>query len=110
MKKGTEKKMYRQGDILFVEVEALPQPQGGQPVPSGVVAEGEVTGHAHRVMGGEVTRFGEGASANLYVNARAGLRVTVVHEEHGPIELPTGVFKVVRQREYTPERIRTVGD
>jgi hypothetical protein len=34
----------------------------------------------------------------------------VVHEEHGPITLDPGMWRVVRQREYHPEAIRTVMD
>jgi hypothetical protein len=26
----------------------------------------------------------------------------IVHDEHGPITLPTGIYRVWRQREYTP--------
>jgi hypothetical protein len=33
-----------------------------------------------------------------------------VHEEHRPIELPIGVYRVWQQREYTPTAIRTVLD
>jgi hypothetical protein len=35
---------------------------------------------------------------------------TVTHEEHGPITLPRGTYRVWRQREYSPEAIRVVRD
>ena len=34
----------------------------------------------------------------------------LVHEEHGPIALAAGVYRVVRQREYFPGAIRPVAD
>lgn len=34
----------------------------------------------------------------------------VVHDEHAPITLPPGNYRVVRQREYAPEQIRQVAD
>jgi hypothetical protein len=42
------------------------------------------------------------------------LRVTratrIMHEEHGPIDLPVGDYRVRRQVEYTPEGWRRVAD
>ncbi|MFD0592628.1 hypothetical protein ACFQZ4_08715 [Catellatospora coxensis] len=34
----------------------------------------------------------------------------LVHEEHGPIALAAGAYRVVRQREYFPGAIRPVAD
>jgi hypothetical protein len=36
--------------------------------------------------------------------------VTLDHEEHGRIELPSGFFRVIQQHEYRPEGIRNVAD
>jgi hypothetical protein len=61
-----------------------------------VLAEGEATGHAHRV------RPSRGAKAHLLeLGDRLFLRVlngdaTVVHEEHRPITLPPGEYEVGR--------------
>ena len=32
------------------------------------------------------------------------------HEEHATVPLPKGVYRVVQQREYSPEAIRNVAD
>lgn len=53
----------------------------------------------------EVLEIGEG----LYLTV-GDAGVSIVHEEHGPIELPTGNYEVVRQREYSPEEVRNVFD
>jgi hypothetical protein len=34
----------------------------------------------------------------------------VGHEEHAPIPLPAGYYRIVRQREYVPGSIRPVAD
>jgi hypothetical protein len=34
----------------------------------------------------------------------------IIHQQHHPIELPAGCYRVIRQREYTPEAIREVAD
>jgi hypothetical protein len=48
-------------------------------------------------------------STSLYLEVLAD-RATVVHEEHGPITLPRGLYRVWQQREYSPEAIRVVRD
>ena len=37
-------------------------------------------------------------------------RARVVHEEHGAITVPAGLYRVVRQREYVPGAYRYVAD
>lgn len=97
---------YRHGDVLLATVAALPA--GAVPRPDLVLAHGEVTGHAHRVReAGAARLFTHGAVTYLHVT---GPKATLVHEEHRPIELPTGVYRVWQQREYTPTAIRTVLD
>lgn len=95
--------MIRQGDLLFVRVDDAPD---GETVKSRVLAEGEATGHAHRL------RAGRGrvvqTAAMLYVLNR--YRAYVDHEEHETVVLPPGAWEVRRQREYEPEGWRRVAD
>ena len=44
----------------------------------------------------------------MYVSLPTGGAVT--HEEHASIQLPKGNYRIVRQREYSPEAIRNVAD
>lgn len=88
-------KMYRQGDLLFMEVESIPK--GAKLIDNTIILRGEATGHAHRIVNGQVFRTWE----QTYLQADQGAKV--VHEEHGPIELDAGVYIVIRQREYDPE-------
>lgn len=96
-------KKYRQGDVLIQQVTSIPS--GLQPVPLEqgrvILMHGEVTGHAHAVIGDV-----EFLAADLADLEERFLRVEaeaqVVHEEHGTIILPPGEYLVKRQREYTP--------
>lgn len=107
--------IFRQGDVLLVQVSALPQgAKDTTPDDRIVLAYGEATGHAHaihepitkRAPKGKARLWDAGAERFLQVVAQTALK----HEEHSAITLPPGVYKVVQQREYSPEEIRTVAD
>ena len=109
-------KMYRQGDVLLVKVKQVPQyAKDVTPGDRIVLAYGEVTGHAHAVYPEVIEKqkpelkaklWDAGAERFLQVIEKTALR----HEEHTPIELGKGVYRVVRQREFDPERDRWVAD
>jgi hypothetical protein len=90
--------LWRQGDIFIGAIPSIPEDAVRL---SGVVlAEGELTGHHHRIE--------DSRSASLYSH-RGQLLLSVVapeaklvHEEHGTIELTRGAYRVWRQREYEP--------
>ena len=95
---------YRQGDLLFVQQDTRPETsltarQGN------VIVAGEATGHTHRLQAGTILEAPDGA---LYLDITQTTQV--VHEEHGLCMLDPGLWLVVRQREYSPEAIRTVED
>lgn len=98
----------RQGDVLFIQQADLPT--GEQtiipPVNNRViVAEGEATGHAHATTT-DVQQIEIDTIRWLY----APDEFVITHEEHDAITLVPGVWRVVYQREYTPEAIRRVLD
>jgi hypothetical protein len=53
-------------------------------------------------------------AADLEVLEQRFLRVeaesSLLHEEHAPVAVPPGNYRVVRQREYAPARPRFVAD
>ncbi len=104
-------KLYRQGDVLIREVESIPEGLHRVPLEGGrvILAHGEVTGHAHAVVGDVEFRAADLADLEERF-LRVAREARVVHEEHGTITLPPGDYEVVRQREYTPEQIRPVAD
>ncbi|GAA2700948.1 hypothetical protein [Actinoplanes palleronii] len=105
--------MYRQGDVLIIPVDQAEVPACA-PVPHDrrgrmVLARGEATGHAH-VVGGPGLRLVADLDdpERMFVEVPTHGRVS--HEEHGPIALPAGHYRVVRQREYIPGAFRPVAD
>lgn len=99
-------KLYRQGDILIKAVSKVPK--GRKKFrKDGVLAEGETTGHMHRVENTVDASVFE-IDDKLMVTTEKGIRI--LHEEHGDINLPAGNYEVVRQREHTKGGVRRVSD
>ena len=113
--------MVRQGDILLEYVEdaapagaLLPTDRDG----AVVLARGEVTGHRHALYGAGVTMFRDDALARDMSDPRLYVGHVVIdrddaalrHEEHDPIPLQRGVWRVRRQREFDAEQARIVAD
>ncbi len=97
--------LMRQGDLFFAQVKAIPKL--ARQVPHLTLAEGEITGHSHRIAeSGTATLFAD--ADEFYVDVPESARV--IHEEHGTIDLSQGIYRVWRQREYTPTEIRPVYD
>ena len=90
---------FRQGDVLLVEAPQIPEEAQAE-ARSGriVLAEGEATGHAHAIHQRDARTFIYEGERFLLTRSKAQL----VHEEHGPIEVPEGIWRVVIQREYEP--------
>ena len=106
-------KMFRQGDVLLVQVEEIPSDAKPCKVDGDVIlAYGEVTGHAHRLEAGTVKPLAKGGvwepTAERFIQALEG--AVLKHEEHAPIAIPPGKYRVIQQREYSPEEIRNVAD
>jgi len=95
---------YRQGDLLLLCQDTRPEAEL-TPRQSTVIVAGEATGHAHRLQAGTILEAPDGT---LYLEVTQPTQV--IHEEHRPISLEPGLWRVVRQREYNPEAIRTVVD
>jgi hypothetical protein len=95
---------YRQGDVFILRIDRIPDE--AQPQYSPIIVRGETTGHAHRLVGGEILRV---ALTNLLYLACTA-QAQVVHEDHATITLPPGLYEVRRQREYHPDEIRLVED
>jgi hypothetical protein len=89
--------LWRHGDVLIQKVAELPK--GGVRRREPVLAYGEVTGHSHRVEAPERAELWQVRDL-LYLCVLAPTRI--VHEEHGPIPLAPGVYRVWQQREYLP--------
>ncbi|MDQ5934425.1 MAG: hypothetical protein QG574_1731 [Cyanobacteriota bacterium erpe_2018_sw_21hr_WHONDRS-SW48-000092_B_bin.40] len=101
------KTLYRQGDVLLVSVEELPEDALEEAVKDRLVlAHGEVTGHAHVIDPAMAKAFRSNQDRYLEVQSGAAL----CHEEHATLKLKPGFYKIVIQREYSPGEPRRVLD
>jgi hypothetical protein len=98
--------LYRHGDLLVQTVESLPSDV--RKLHHLVLAQGELTGHSHRIAERDAAVLYE-SPVGLFLSVTAE-KATMIHQEHGPIELAKGCYQIWRQREYTPAEIRTVRD
>lgn len=98
--------MYaRQGEVGIEKIGKLPE---GLTVKDNVLARGEVTGHSHEVVGQAVVMTD---STTQYVQVN-GTEAVLQHEEHKPVTLPKGTYRVRIQREYDilNDEVRQVRD
>ena len=84
--------MYRQGDLLFLPSKIIK----GKKQKNNIIALGELTGHSHELVKGDVYK----ANGEKYLSLAEPSEV--VHQEHNPVKLPAGQYLVTRQREYKP--------
>lgn len=124
-------RQFRQGDVLIVAVDSLPKGVTTRERENGrvVLAHGEVTGHAHAILERTVVHYDapDAVTAAELLLASVGMKrqltaenqptflavetpAEIVHEEHGTIALEKGNYVVIRQREYSPEELRSVAD
>src|SRR5688572_27983902 len=106
--------MFRQGDVLVVPMPREELPNGLVQAPRDknnrmVVAQGEATGHALVLTGERASLLcAPDDPDRLFMLIEGYGRLG--HEEHGPIALAPGAYRVIRQREYFPGAIRPVSD
>lgn len=101
---------YQQGDVLLKPCAAPSGTKALKPGARGyVLAEGEATGHAHRIEDVAGIEFTE-KDGKLYITNMKP--ATIRHEEHKPITLPPGCWEVGKVREYDhfTEEAREVRD
>lgn len=97
---------YRHGDVLVEQVAEMPDVR--RKAQHTILAHGELTGHCHRIAEkGAAVLYDTPEGMFLHVTADVA---TLVHDEHNPISLSNGFYRVWRQREYSPEEIRIIRD
>lgn len=99
--------LIRQGDILLVPATKPARVKQAKPVHGRLVlAEGEITGHAHTIMEQDGVRLvtqGEADELRMWLLVTTSEPVELEHDEHATLTVPPGVYEVTRQREYAPE-------
>ncbi|MCX7594062.1 MAG: DUF4437 domain-containing protein [Fischerella sp.] len=93
----------RQGDVILIPVQLFE----GQKLPHLTLAEGEVTGHKHRIIEGQAELYEKNGTLYLRVFSSAAV---LAHDEHQAISIPQGTWMVRIQREYEPQGWRYLAD
>lgn len=89
------------GDVILERIESLPKDfKKMQASHDGALAYGEATGHLHQLQGDgfELRECQETKIKFLRIVAPTELK----HQEHSPIKLPPGDYRIGIQREYDP--------
>ena len=114
-----DKELIQQGDVLFFRTNDLPKGlKRKKAVRPGLAtfAEGEVTGHHHSAV---IEKIDGRKTDNITLYEKDGVlycsvrkETTVTHQEHKPVTLPMGDYRVGIVREYDPfeKEIRDVRD
>lgn len=118
--KTNETNLYRQGDVLIERMANIPTAAAKRQKSARIIlAHGEVTGHHHALETESPVEWfthNEASSLSGDANPMNELFVSlpsgglVVHPEHSALKLSAGNYRVVRQREYSPEAPRNVED
>lgn len=93
----------RQGDVILLPTQQMQ----GKKLQHLTLAEGEVTGHKHRISDGKAELYEQDGTLYLRVFSDTA---TLTHEEHKSIQIPQGMWMVRIQREYEPQGWRYVAD
>ena len=110
------RKPLQQGDVNITPVDIIPGSQKVGPSienikkqDGGVIAEGESTGHKHRIIGTAYQLYKLGARLFARIKSKD---CSIVHEEHTAIGLPPGDYEFGPTIEYDhfAERSRRVVD
>lgn len=113
--------MLRQGDILLVEVDTVPAGYELRTPARLTLGHGEVTGHTHTleracwIVAPQTTaealfQFAVSGQTDAPVFVLVEEDTVLTHQEHEALTIPAGTYRIVRQREYTPQAIRSVMD
>lgn len=95
---------YRHGDVLIIPTKEKIQ---GEEQKHLTLAEGEVTGHSHRIAEGDAKLFKFDDKTYLKVMSEYAL---LRHEEHKEIKLPKGDYEIFIQEDYSPSGWAKVAD
>ena len=94
--------MYRQGDVLVLGIDELPadaRPSQDQES-ARVLVQNPRTGHAHVLTGGAIYQTSRRTGSRTIIELAQP--TALVHNEHDAIEIPPGIYEMVRQRTYEP--------
>lgn len=102
--------LIQQGDVLLKQITTLPKAlkKVKRKARGFVLAEGEVTGHAH-VIDSDIALM-EDQNGNMFMSNEN--EVTIIHEEHHSATIPAGNWEIgiVKEYDHFAEEARKVQD
>jgi len=94
--------MLRQGDILLIPMVAIYPPMEARSAQELILAEGEITGHAHRLRGNSILEWS--VEGQRYIRVIGDEPGALSHEDHDPVPAavvaPEVTYRVVQQKEW----------
>ncbi len=100
----------QQGDVIIRSAASIPAGavRVSRKLKGLVLAEGEATGHAHRIVEDGAALYEK--DGVLYIKVEKPVQVQ--HEEHKPITLSKGIYRVgyVREYDHFTEEARIIRD
>lgn len=103
--------IYQQGDVILEKVHGLPKGVRVKPDDRGyVLAEGEVTGHCHKITEVENVVMVKTDGGQIYLSVKT--RTPLKHDEHTLITIEPGDYRVrkVMERDHFSRITREVID
>ena len=104
--------ILHQGDVMIIKLKKMGTGKE-QPVQQNrvVLAEGEVTGHAHAFYDPNLVRFVVNEQTNKRFLEVKAEKAVLKHEEHRALEIPMGFYEIRTPVEYQPKELpRAVAD
>ncbi len=109
----------QQGDVLMFHVDSIPadckkvKAERGEGFGLYILARGEATGHHHSIEEDSDVALLEAPDKTLFLNLTK--EKTVKHQEHGPVTLKPGKYRIGLVKEVDPfaqevDRVRAVRD
>ena len=104
--------IIRQGDVLLISEDKIPKDaENTTPTDDVILAYGEVTGHAHRIVqtadAPKVRIWSAGAERFIQL---VGASATLTHEEHDAVVLDRPIYRQIHQVEEYGAVVRSVAD
>jgi hypothetical protein len=88
--------LFRHGDLLIKKINSIPKEC--KKLSTNILAEGEVTGHHHKLNGS--FQIFQNSQKVKFIETFEQVRLT--HQEHSQLLIPKGVYVVVEEREFDP--------
>jgi uncharacterized protein (DUF1499 family) len=97
---------FQHGDVLIKSFDGKLE---GRVLKTNILVQSDTTFHKHQLQGGKYT-LRQKTADEFFLNVTS--KTTIVHEEHKPIDIPIGKYKItfVREYDYFLEEARRVID